>query len=476
MKYIFSLCALLLAAYDLKAVMKNRCRAEKFIYIELIYNLIIKYLIGNLGLPSVLNYVTDAILIWIVIEFFNQKKIKGRSVPRTLVFSFSLLWILSILSYFFNMYSPALYIWGFRNNFRFIIFAMMCAAYLKREDVSTILDILYGFFILNLFVVTYQAFFVSYSGYAVGDYISGLFSNGLERGGNASLDWLMCILCTYTIVQYLNKTGSFKRMMICMLGSLYMAAVAEIKTFFVQIIIIAFISLMICKKSLKVLVLVVLGIFALIGSVRILYMVFPYFADFFDPETMLSYLTREGGYSSRGYSTGVDRLTAISYVMKHFSLDFISRIFGRGLGNADFSSFSFLTSAFYRENSWTGYSFFYSAIVTTELGLLGLVIYIGNILNYAKNAFIKKTANLQEKSVTQSTMIICLLCVFSIFLGQTMKLEASAYMVYCVMVFPMFLKAGDESQVGSSRIGSVPIRLKKRDKKDMYENRINYLQ
>lgn len=441
MKFILAMMAIALAVYYYNRICKGKERVLKLIYFELIYNLIIKFIIGNLGLPSVLNYVTDFVLIWIVIEYFHEKRYKKLCVPKSLMFCVSILILISVISFVLNLYSPLLYLWGFRNNFRFLIFAIMCAVYLKREDIADIMNMLYGFFLLNIVVVTYQAFFVSYSQAAKGDFISGLYSNGMERGGNASLNWLMCIVCTYYIVRFLNKETSIFNMIIAIAGSMYMSTVAEIKIFYIQILLIGIISLLICRKSFKTIGFVIVGVVALMLGIRAFYILFPNFADFFNAENILDYVTRDTGYGSAGSGTktGIDRLTAISFVLDNFLKDPIQKLFGVGLGNADYSSFSFLTSTFYSENSWSGYQFFYSSFITIEMGLVGLISYLIVILNYFMNAIQFKTKIIEEKSIKQYVVIISLICFLMIFSNQTMKIEASGYLVHCMLVLPYIL-------------------------------------
>lgn len=459
MKYIAALLALIMSIYYLYQVKRKSTRVVWLIYFEIIYNMIIKFMIGNLGLPLILNYFSDFILIWIIIEFLVQKGKKGLVIPKSLIIGFLILIFISVISFIYNLYSPFLYIWGFRNNFRFLLFAMMCAVYLDHDDIKTIIEILFGYFLLNILIVTYQFFFISYTDFAIGDFISGLFSNGAERGGNASLNWLMSIVCTYAIVQYLNKEAKIQKFIICLTGSLYMAALAEIKLFFVQIIIIGILAMIICKKSFKSFGFLILGICMLGISIKLFYYLFPDFANFFKKDRILAYVL-EGGYSSgKTRDIGINRFTAITYVFKHYLQSNIDKLIGIGLGNADFSSFSFLTSYFYTKNNWSGYTFFYSAFITIELGIIGLISYILIILNYLRKAITVKINSYEDKSIKQSTIIISIICLAAIFSNQTMKLEASAYLVHCVLAFPFILEKQNVGYSGTnSKIKKIHIK------------------
>ncbi|WP_131464492.1 hypothetical protein [Acetivibrio straminisolvens] len=170
------------------------------------------------------------------------------TIPSSLKWVIGIYFVITLLSYFVNLYSPLLYIWGFRNNMRFLIFAMMCAVFLKRRDIYTFLDILFGYFILNIFVVTYQFFFKGYNYNAIGDFISGLYAAGEKRGGNSALNWLLCIICAAAIIQYFNKEKSIWYLIVAIAGSTYMATLSELKVFFIEIIVISVVCICVSKS------------------------------------------------------------------------------------------------------------------------------------------------------------------------------------------------------------------------------------
>ena len=73
------------------------------------------------------------------------------------------------------------------------------------------------------------------------------------------------------------------------------------------------------------------------------------------------------------------------------------------------------------------------------MGLVGLVSYLIVILNYFKNAVQFKSKAIEEKSIKQFVVIISLICFLMIFSNQTMKIEASGYLVHCMLVLPYIL-------------------------------------
>ena len=440
MNYIISILAVLQALYLMKRVQKGRSRVVCLIYFQIIFNLIIKFIVGNTVVPSMFNYISDVVTVWILAEYFHQTGGKITSIPRNMLIFSGLLMGISILSYLMNFYSPLLYLWGARNNFRFLVFGMMCVAYLEKRDIGQIMDILFCFFLSNILVVTYQVFSVSYGAASVGDFISGLYSNGTERGGNGAMGWLMCLVCAYEAVRYLNGQMHGRRLAVSIIGSLYIAAVAEIKLFFLEIVVIGVLAMLFCKKTRRTLRFAALSAAALLVGVELLYLLFPQFAGFFRLRSMIRYVSSDHGYNSTGKNGGLDRLTAVSYTLRYFLTTWPRKLLGIGLGNADFSSYSFLTSDFYRKNGWNGYTYFSTSMVTLELGLVGLGAYYLWFLNLLGCALKTPVQSTEENSIRIFSGISAVIAFLMIFSNQTMKLEASAYMVQCVLAFPYILR------------------------------------
>ncbi len=99
MAYIISLCAIVLAFYYYKTIRPHTEFMVRLIYFELIYNLIIKFLIGNIGLPSVVNYISDVVILLMILEYLYQKKGRNLRVYKSLFITSSSLFIATIISY-----------------------------------------------------------------------------------------------------------------------------------------------------------------------------------------------------------------------------------------------------------------------------------------------------------------------------------------------------------------------------------------
>lgn len=432
MLYVICLLIIFLSLYYVLRVCKAYKGPVRWIYFEIIYNCFIKFLIGYLGLPSILNYATDLILI-IIIFYYVWLKRKGKNIfiPKNMKIFFGIYLFVTILSFLINIYSPLLYIWGFRNNMRFILFAMMCTVFLEKRDLYSMFDIFFGYFILNIITVTYEFFFAGKS-FHNGDSISGLYSMGNISGGNDALNWILCIICTIAIVRYINEK-KLGYMLVCVLGSIYIAALSELKVFFMELVLISIVAFFTCKKSTRMFTYFGICIIAVIVGVNVLYYFFPQFDNFFTLETMKAYVGGETGYISRD---SINRLNAIPYVFNRFLKSFSERILGVGFGNADYSSFSFLTSSFYLRYRGTAYQWFYGPFILIETGIVGLISFIMILLNYFRQAVKMNVAETKEYSLRCIAIIICILSVIMLFYNQSLKMEASGYMVHMMLCIP----------------------------------------
>lgn len=452
MQYIFSLAALALGAYYFRMVSKRSTRIVSLIYFVLIFNMFNRYIMGTFHLPLAVGYVSDVVLVWILLEHFYKKKNNIISVPRSLLFFFVILISISIISFVVNGYSALLYIWGFRNTFRFIIFGMMCAVYLRMRDLKTIINILYGFFLLNILVVTHQAFFMTYTEGAEGDFISGLFTIASTRGGNAGLNWLTCILCAYAIIGFLYKKEKLSFLIVCLVGSIYMSTVGEIKVFYLQLVLIGVLAICICKKSIKAVSVCVVGAVLLVLGARVLYRLFPNFENFFEINNLIDYASRDTGYGSSRYNIavgekmGMDRLTALPIALNSFLPSIPQKIVGIGLGNADYSSFSFLTSSFYKAHNTLGYQYFTSAFIVIEMGLLGLISYIIMILNTVKEAITIRKNDISVIMFKNTAIIVSVLAAVMCFVNLSTKFENSAYLIFSLLAIPFIIKKTDVNE------------------------------
>ena len=420
MQYLIALLTVILTLFYVYRIHQNVKGKRKWIYYEIIYNCFIKFFIGFLGLPSYLNYLTDVFLLVLLIQELLSKRVyvygkQERVSNQSGLFIAVIYFIFTIFSFIYNKYSFLQYLWGIRNNFRFFVFAWLCCRNMKKKDFETLFDVLSGFFALNIIAVTYEYFFSGID-VRVGDSISGLYSAGLEHGGgNGPLNWIICIVCVHALAKYMSKEKPLWYLVYVIAGAVYMASLSELKIFFIELAIIIIGVVAFSRKSYKIGIIGIGGMIAFYFGINAIYRLFPQFADFYNIDRILANVDLGSGYQGRGT---INRMSSISYVFSHFLHSPLQRLFGIGLGNADFSSFSFLQSAFYNTNSWTLYQFFYVPFVLIETGMIGLVLFISYFVNVLFKAVKLKTKSNTSSSNRVIAIMISILAIAMLFYNQ----------------------------------------------------------
>lgn len=458
MTYVLAGISLIGSFYIIGRVFRHNVGVVRWILVEVVYNCFIKYMIGYLGVPSLFNYGSDLILLIIVyLYLYHNQKVREKSgryrIPASVCLTVALFFFVCLVSWLLNAYSPALFAWGFRNNFRFFIFLIICAATLRKEDIYVVVDILYVYLLMNAVIVTYQSMTMSSDfGSAYGDYVSGLFSNGVDsRGGNASLDWLMCIVSAAAIARYLNKEKGVAYAFVAVACCLYIAALNETKLYFVQIVVIVLLSLMLARKSFKTILVATVVIAGLFAAIQMFYVFFPKFDGFFTLDSMLDYASDDSGYTRGG---AINRFNSIPYVLNNFLDGPLEMAFGIGLGNADYSSnFSFLTSIFYSRYSWTAYQWFSVPMLVVETGIIGLVCYFLIIFDSVRVALCERKRSRDSGTLLQIALITCVIAVMMAICNQSLRMETMGYAAWLFISVPHVVRRsaadGKEGYVAS---------------------------
>ena len=155
---VIVLCILISTRFDNKTIMlviaallgiillifsKPNIYPVRLIYAQIFYTCIVKFGISYFKIPSSANYLTDIftilIIIYALIELRNKKISANIILPALVAVSFLLV---TICGYIVNGQSILLYIWGFRNNFRFFGFFFGCIVLLKKRDIDVIFKLL----------------------------------------------------------------------------------------------------------------------------------------------------------------------------------------------------------------------------------------------------------------------------------------------------------------------------------------------
>ena len=315
-----------------------------------------------LGLSGAIPYFIDFLLIFLVIiEIVKNESIKLNPFKIWFIITFSII----VFGYLINFQSLFLLINGLRKYFRYFLYFILCVQLLKDDDIDYFLKGIDWFFYLNTVVLLVQYFVFGYKQ----DYLGGLF--GVEAGCNGPLNLLLVIIVTKSILFFLNKKESLKKLIFKIGLSVLIAALSELKFFYVEFLIIIIAVSLITEFSFKKLFIIAASILSIIIGINILNLIFN-FGDFF---TISYFLAASTGGESSGYGAlGVDRLTFITVINSMFLRSNIQRLFGLGIGNCSGSSISIFSSSFYQKYSNLNYSFFATSNTYIEQGWLGLIL------------------------------------------------------------------------------------------------------
>lgn len=347
----------------------SKISGKTFIYAQILFVLVMLWLRDVLGLPSAITYITDVILVLLFIITAYKKKeyllFKGLLFPAITVAAIVLFMIFGAT---INAVNPILTLWGARNNLRVFVFFFICIANLELTDVDRFIDFFKKFFWANLLMCLIQ-----YYGFDLkADYLGGFF--GVERGSNCYLNVFICIISAIAIAGFLNSKLRIEKLILYLSASIYIAFIAELKVFYVELIIMVLATIILSRPSFKTIAITVVCFVGLaIGATLWLIYEPKTFAVFLDADLLERYLAGSG-YTNSG---DLNRFTAIGQISKTFFKNnpFLT-LFGFGLGGCEYSQFSFLQSEFSRQHMELNYRWFTHAWVYLEQGAVGLVLLV----------------------------------------------------------------------------------------------------
>lgn len=339
-------------------------------------------------------------------------------------------WVLGYLLltagvYLVRYQSALYYLWGLRNNFRFYAAFFAFALFLTPEDVADCWRILDRLFWVDILLSLVQFYGFGWKG----DYLGGLF--GTQQGCNGYTNVFFAVTVTKSVVCFLERRERWYSCAARCAAALYVAALAELKFFFVEFGVIVLLAVVFSDFSWRKVGLLLAGFAGLAVFSALLYRLFPEFEDWFSMEEMLRTAAAAEGYSSAG---DLNRLTAVSGINRRFFQSMRGRLFGLGLGNCDHSGFELLTTPFYRRYSFLHYSWMSASFVYLETGYLGLAFFFGFF------GLVYRYGRRRERRQGGSTdcRVGCIMAVLCMFIGiynASLRTEAG-YLAYFTLALP----------------------------------------
>ncbi len=309
-----------------------------------------------------------------------------------------------------------------------LLFLIEAGLYITNEDVENVKKVLFFLLPFNVLISGIQLIGLHLSP----DYVGGIF--GCTKGVNGYTNIYLCLLTVFLLMDYALGKISLKKTILVIILVLLNATFAELKYYFIEFIIFMVFMLFVSENRKKYFKAMAISFFLLIIGMNILYLLFPFFKNFFSIEKIQSYLS--SGYTGRVGE--INRLSAYTMINQHYLLDWIHRLFGIGFGMAETSSsFSFLQSPFYLANGWIRYDWFSHAFIYIETGLIGTFAYFAIIL-YCGGVALKKYLNPEnylDKQKTFVTLGIIVIVFMNFIYNSSLRTEAG-YMVYFFLVIP----------------------------------------
>ncbi|WP_165056673.1 hypothetical protein [Adlercreutzia sp. ZJ305] len=380
---------------------------------------------------SILSFFCDLIVSVLTVSMFvNIKRLANAPLLPSMMIM--VLVVFDLVMLFYRSTDLTLFLWGARNQYRFLLLFLAVIVFLKESDLPHFVDLMDKVLILNLFVVTVQFFVCGVRG----DYLGGTF--GVGQGCNGMLNIFICVEFASALSRYMAGEIPGKKAAFVAFICLYWAALAELKYFYLEVAIIALVVILgsgrDIEKKVKIALILVAG---LIVSTNTLVMLFPSFVDYFNPGSMVHYFTHIG-YGVGGFN----RSTALSICQTlFFNNDFGLCLAGLGLGNAEYSDqIAVFNSDFYKTYKLYGYNGYLDSMIFVERGYLGLAWYI---VFFALSGFESWRKMKVTSGYANALMVMCLALSFIFLLGllydSALRTSSSGYIAFFVMAIPFLV-------------------------------------
>lgn len=404
-----------------KLYIEKKSLQEWMILSVLILPFIFATLTEIFRIPSFITFSLDLLLAVLCGIVFSKRYVYLKRTVKpimTLVFAFL---IYTLVIYCFNFQSPFYYLWGMRNNFRFYVAFFVFVIYLTEKTANKLLGLLDVVFWINFAVSLFQFFFLDIRR----DHLGGLF--GTVGGTNGYTLIFFCIIISRSLLMAFSGQEKTYICAFKIIASLLIAAMAEMKFYYIAFILILILAAFLTSFSKRKLILIIVSILGIAIGTALLSFWFDEFKNFLSLEAIIESATKEN-YSS---NKDVNRWSAIFTLSRDYVTDMLHRLFGLGLGNCDTSSLDIFNSAFYQENHSLHYTWFASAMWFLETGFVGMVFYFSFFIICFLVA-LRGKRSAENKLFFQLTMIMSILCCIIAFYNSALRIEAG-YMAYFVL-------------------------------------------
>lgn len=377
-----------------------------------------------LSLPALIKYTADVSWVGLLCFMLMRRNIHVEKKIYPLVLLATAFFLYCLIVYLFNYQSAIYFLWGMRNNFRFYVFFFAITLYLRKRDADKTFQFLDVLFWINIPITLIQYFVFHYER----DFLGGIF--GVEAGANASTLIFFAIVLGRSLLRYMEEKERFWLCGSKCMAALFIAALAELKFFFVFFIIILIMAAFLTAFSWrKLLIFAVCAV--LIGLASTLLVTLFDFEGFLSLEKIWETATQEH-YSS---DKTINRLSAIYTLSDTVVPNFDDRLLGFGLGNCDTSSFAICNTPFYQNYGHLRYTYFSIAFLFLEVGLVGILIYTSFFIFCFIMIRKRIKRGLCNELHGRIALIVAVLALVLIVYNSSLRAEVG-YLVYFVLALP----------------------------------------
>lgn len=304
---------------------------NKLIIVDIVCCLYVELLISYSSVFAILSFIPDVcnMIIVILIIYHNFVFDEGMILSKTKLSDWMGICfiIYTLLSILWSNFDIGIAFKRYRYIFAVFLIYYCCKRFITQEYYEKIINIFYWSAIINFILVVYQGGILD-----VGpDFSNGIF--GFTNWNNAAEGIFCIILSILAILFYFDekKRHKGKFLVVFMALSCMACAVAEIKAFYILLVVGAMLAIvphLKYKRRIKSIARILLmGIGLLVIAFLILAMVLPdNLYTFFDLGGYINYET----YGAQG---GAGRLNQISYILEHdYGNNLLCALWGKGLG------------------------------------------------------------------------------------------------------------------------------------------------
>lgn len=411
-----------------------------------LYLVAASFFLHSFGVPTTLCDI--ACFFNLALLVFSMKRIGGVFNRHPGVFCVGMILLAySIGTAIYNGVSPLSAFWQFVVFSRPFVYGFLALAYWDADRFDAVFRRFVGLQWLNVILAALEFILLGLDQ----DLVGGMFGSYL--GCNLPLNVYLCVVTAAMISAYLNKHWNVNAQVLLAscLSSLCVAAVAELKFFYLEFILILLCAFLFCRPTLKKFALVFFALVVLVVGFSLFASVFPVRAA-----NMLNFDTLYEEANLRGAGYPISRVEVYKDLGRIlFASNPLQQVIGLGLGATANSSISIFTSPL--ADLYASYKFglLQSILLCVDIGYIGTGLYIAFLVSFGVVAWANKS---ESHFLSLFSIFVIVVFVVNIYYNSTASSANSTFWalpLICTLSFPNKNSKGrDIHRDGNSRFYS----------------------